>query len=254
MFVVIFLNVMYNYYRIGVDIMDFKTFLLGLLICFLLSFLLGIERQFRRRFIGLRTMILVSVGSYLFVSFSFLLTGYQADASRIAAQVVAGIGFLGAGVIIKDNRDGKVRGLTTAATLWCDSSIGVLCAGGFIKEAVAATFVVLFANIILRYINIFINSKVEEKTIKETFQLVFDVGTENIDKVREFVVEYIDKVDHIETDSYQVQKGKITLEVIVRKSDLLKLDKFIHKVVADFKIGSYEFKKISETKLEDSDE
>lgn len=234
--------------------MEFKTFLLGLVICFLLSFLLGIERQFRRRFIGLRTMILVSVGSYLFVSFSFLLTGYQTDASRIAAQVVAGIGFLGGGVIIKDNKNSRVRGLTTAATLWCDSSIGVLCAGGFVKEAIAATAVVLFANIILRYINLFVNSKVEEKTILETFQLVFDVGLEKIDKVREFVIEFIDKVDHIETDSYKVEKGKITLDVIVRKSDILKLDKFIHKVVSDFEISSYEFKKISEVKLEDNDE
>lgn len=234
--------------------MEFKTFLLGLLICFLLSFLLGIERQFRRRFIGLRTMILVCVGSYMFVSFSFLLTGYQADASRIAAQVVAGIGFLGAGVIIKDNRDGKVRGLTTAATLWCDASIGVLCAGGFVKEAVAATFVVLFANIILRYINIFINSKVEEKTIKETFLIVFETDLEKIDKIREFVVGFIDKVDYIETDSYNVKKGKLTLELVIRKSDLLKLDKFINKVVADYNINSYEFKKISEVKLEDNDE
>lgn len=234
--------------------MDFRTFLLGLLICFLLSFLLGIERQFRRRFIGLRTMILVSVGSYLFVSFSFLLTGYQADASRIAAQVVAGIGFLGAGVIIKDNKDGKVRGLTTAATLWCDSSIGVLCAGGFIKEAVAATFVVLFANIILRYINIFVNSKVEQKTIMESFSVEFNVGNEKVDKVREYVIDFIDKVDYIESDSYKVEKGKMTLQVVVRKSDLLKLDKFIHKVVSDFGINSYEFKKISEVKVEDNDE
>lgn len=234
--------------------MEFKTFLLGLLICFLLSFLLGIERQFRRRFIGLRTMILVCVGSYMFVSFSFLLTGYQADASRIAAQVVAGIGFLGAGVIIKDNREGKVRGLTTAATLWCDASIGVLCAGGFVKEAVAATFVVLFANIILRYINIFINSKVEEKFILETFSMVFKADNEKIDKLREFVVGFIDKVDYLETISYNVEKGKLTLEVVVRKADLLKLDKFINKVVADFSISSYEFKKISESKLEDNDE
>ena len=234
--------------------MDFRTFLLGLLICFLLSYLLGIERQFRRRFIGLRTMILVSVGSYLFVSFSFLLTGYQADVSRIAAQVVAGIGFLGAGVIIKDNKDGKVRGLTTAATLWCDSSIGVLCAGGFIKEAVAATFVVLFANIILRYINIFVNSKVEQKTIMESFSVEFNVGNEKVDKVREYVIDFIDKVDYIESDSYKVEKGKMTLQVVVRKSDLLKLDKFIHKVVSDFGINSYEFKKISEVKVEDNDE
>lgn len=234
--------------------MDFRSFLLGLLICFSLSFLLGIERQYRRRFLGLRTMILVSVGSYLFVSFSFLLTGYQADATRIAAQVVAGIGFLGAGVIIKDNKNSKVRGLTTAATLWCDSSIGVLCAGGFIKEAIVASLVVLFANVILRYINIFVNSKVEEKTIMETFSVVFNAGIDKVDKVREYVVNFIDKIDYIDTESYEVDNGKLKIEVVVRKSDLLKLDKFIHKVVADYAINNYEFKKISESKLEDNDE
>lgn len=234
--------------------MNFRSFLLGLLICFLLSFLLGIERQYRRRFLGLRTMILVSVGSYLFVSFSFLLTGYQTDASRIAAQVVAGIGFLGAGVIIKDDKNSKVRGLTTAATLWCDASIGVLCAGGFIKEAIVASLVVLFANVILRYINVFINSKVEEKTIMETFSVVFNAGVDNVDKVREYVVNFIDKIDYIDTESYEVNKGKFRIDILVRKSDLLKLDKFIHKVVADFGINNYEFKKISESKLEDNDE
>jgi len=233
---------------------EFKSFLLGLLICFLLSFLLGIERQYRRRFLGLRTMILVSVGSYLFVSFSFLLTGYQTDASRIAAQVVAGIGFLGAGVIMKDDKNSKVRGLTTAATLWCDSSIGVLCAGGFIKEAIVASLVVLFANVILRYINVFINSKVEEKTIMETFSVSFNSGVDNVDKVREYVVNFIDKCDFIETESYEVNKGKLRIDVIVRKSDLLKLDKFIHKVVADFRINNYEFKKVAESKIEDNDE
>ena len=234
--------------------MDNKSFFLGLLICFLLSFLLGIERQYRRRFIGLRTMILVSVGSYLFVSFSFLLTGYQTDASRIAAQVVAGIGFLGAGVIIKDSKNNKIRGLTTAATLWCDSSIGVLCAGGFIKEAIVASLVVLFANVILRYINMFVNTKVEEKSILETFMITFNVGMDNIDKVREYVISFIDKVEYLETESYEVNKGKLTLEVIVRKSDILKLDKFIHKVVSDYSVNNYEFKKISESKLEDNEE
>ena len=234
--------------------MEFREFLLGLLICFLLSFLLGIERQYRRRFLGLRTMILVSVGSYLFVSFSFLLTGYQADASRIAAQVVAGIGFLGAGVIIKDNKNSKVRGLTNAATLWCDASIGVLCAGGFIKEAIVASLVVLFANVILRYINMFVNSKVEEKWIMETFMITFNVGLDNIDKVREYVVSFIDKVDYLETESYEVNKGKLSLELVVRKSDILKLDRFIHKVVSDYNISNYEYKKVSESKLEDNEE
>ena len=234
--------------------MEFNNFLLGLLTCFLLSFLLGIERQYRRRFLGLRTMILVSVGSYLFVSFSFLLTGYQADASRIAAQVVAGIGFLGAGVIIKDDKNSKVRGLTTAATLWCDASIGVLCAGGFIREAIVASFVVLFANIILRYVNMFINGKVEEKSILDTFSIVFNCGIEKIDKVRENVFSFVNKADYIDVDSYEVDKGRITLNVMVRKSDIIKLDRFINKVVTDFKINSYEIKKISESKLEDNEE
>lgn len=236
--------------------MDFRSFLLGLLICFLLSFLLGIERQFRRRFLGLRTMILVSVGSYLFVSFTFLLTGngYTTDAGRVAAQVVAGIGFLGAGVIIKDNKNSKVRGLTTAATLWCDASIGVLCAGGFVKEAIVASLVVLFSNIILRYLNVFVNSKVEEKSILETFLIVFNVGVDNVDKVRENVVNFVNKAEYLETDSYEVDSGKLKIEVIVRKSDLLKLDRFIHKIVSDYSIGNYEFKKISESKIEDNEE
>lgn len=234
--------------------MEFKDFLLGLLICFLLSFLLGIERQYRRRFLGLRTMILVSVGSYLFVSFSFLLVGYQADASRIAAQVVAGIGFLGAGVIIKDNINSKVRGLTTAATLWCDASIGVLCAGGFLKEAIVASLVVLFANVILRYINSFVNGKVEQKNILDKFLVVFDAGVNKVDKVRECVINFIDKSEYIDTESYGVEKGKLTLELIVRKADILKLDKFINKVVLDYSISNYEIKKISESKLEDNEE
>ena len=234
--------------------MEFREFLLGLLICFLLSFLLGIERQYRRRFLGLRTMILVSVGSYLFVSFSFLLTGYQADASRIAAQVVAGIGFLGAGVIIKDNKNSKVRGLTTAATLWCDASIGVLCAGGFIKEAIVASLVVLFANVILRYINVFVNSKVEEKIIIETFLVSLDAGVDNVDKLREYVVSYVSKNEFLDTESYEVDKGKLSVELVVRKIDILKLDKFIHKLVSDYNISSYEMKKISESKLEDNEE
>ena len=88
-------------------------FLFNLSICFLLSFFIGFERQYRKRIIGLRTTILVSLGAFLFVTFSFSVG--SSDISRIASQVVTGIGFLGAGVILKDGK--KIRGLTTAATL-----------------------------------------------------------------------------------------------------------------------------------------
>ena len=109
-------------------------------------------------------------------------------------------------------------------------------------------------NVILRYINVFINSKVEEKTIMETFSISFNSGVDSVGKVREYVVNFIDKCDFIDTESYEVNNGKLIIDVIVRKSDLIKLDKFIHKVVADFKINNYEFKKIAESKIEDNDE
>lgn len=234
--------------------MNFNTFLIGLLICFLLSFSLGLERQIRRRFIGLRTMILVAIGSYMFVSFSFLITGYNSDATRIAAQVVAGIGFLGAGVIIKDNEKTKVRGLTTAATLWCDAAIGVLCAGGFIKEAIVASLVVLFANIILRYVNTMINNRIEDKITSEIFSITFKNCKKNTDSIMEFITNLVDKSDYMEASNYKVEDDTIALLVNIRKSDDSKINKFINKVVTTFDIKNYEYKKIDEVRLDEEND
>ncbi len=133
--------------------MEYLSFLYELIICFLLSFLIGFERQYRRRSIGLRTIILVSIGSFLFVTFQKSFPG--SDMNRIAAQVVAGIGFLGAGVIIKDDKG--VKGLTTAATLWCSAAIGILCGANLLIEAAIGTVVILFINIILRQVDNRIN-------------------------------------------------------------------------------------------------
>ena len=131
----------------------YTEFLIRIIICFLLSFCIGIERQYRRRAIGLRTVILVSLGSFLFVRFSFNFPG--SDTTSIAAQVVAGIGFLGAGVIIKDGK--TVKGLTTSATLWCAAAIGILTSAGLLFEAAVGTLLILFTNIVLRTINTKIN-------------------------------------------------------------------------------------------------
>lgn len=197
-------------------------------------------------------MILVSIGSYLFVSFSFLLTDYQIDVTRIAAQVVAGIGFLGAGVIIKDSKNSKVRGLTTAATLWCDASIGVLCAGGFIYEAIVASLVVLFANIILRHVNSFINNRVEGKNILEKFTIEFT--SNKCADILNYITDFVDKIDYLEVDNYNVDKGHVSVDILVKKFDLLKFDRFVNRVVTEYNISNYSVKKISESRLEDNDE
>ena len=181
--------------------MGYSEFSFGLLICFLLSFILGIERQYRRRSLGLRTMILIAIGSYLFVSFSFLLSDYNIDATRIASQVVAGIGFFGAGVILKDTEKNKVRGLTTAATMWCDAAIGVLCAGGFIEEAVVATLFVLFANIVLRYINHFINDRTKNKSISEVFNV--KINSDDISKISKIVKQELNQPEMFKDSSHK---------------------------------------------------
>lgn len=230
--------------------MNFLDFVIGLSVCFLLSFVLGLERQYRRRSLGLRTMILVALGSYMFVSFSFLINGYQIDVSRIASQVVAGIGFLGAGVIIKDNEKNRVRGLTTAATLWCDAGIGILCAGGFIKEAIVASLFVLFSNIILRHVNSLVNDRVEDMSTNETFNI--SINTPDTQKLMEYITDTLSRDNSLKGNNYKINDSKLTFNLIVKKNEDKKVDRFIINLVNTFKISKYEYKKVEEIKLDET--
>ena len=231
--------------------MDYSEFSFGLLVCFFLSFILGIERQYRRRSLGLRTMILIAIGSYLFVSFSFLLSGYNIDATRVASQVVAGIGFFGAGVILKDNEKNKVRGLTTAATMWCDAAIGVLCAGGFIEEAIVAALFVLFANIVLRYINHFINDKTRNKSISEVFNVKISSG--DVSKITEYINKYIIDKKDTEIINFIKDDNDIEFDFVVKKNDEKKFNDFIIEIISKFKIKKYEYRKLDEYNIDDEE-
>lgn len=139
-----------------------------------LGAVIGFERQYRARMAGLRTNALVAAGATLFV----LLSGYGfngpgADPTRIAAQIVSGIGFLGAGVIMRDGLN--VRGLNTAATLWCSAAVGALAGVGLFEPAVAGTIVVLVANVALRWVGRFVDRRPEageETTTAYTFLAV----------------------------------------------------------------------------------
>ena len=117
----------------------------------LLGGAIGVERELRDREAGLRTHLLVSVGSALFTIVSaygfhdFLVHGgslVRTDPTRIAAQIVTGIGFLGAGAIIREGL--SVRGLTTAATLWGVAAIGLACGAGYYTAAAVTTAIVIF--------------------------------------------------------------------------------------------------------------
>ena len=120
-----------------------------------LGSLVGLERQWRARLAGLRTNALVAAGAALFVllsKYGFLdiarLTGASYDGSRVAAQIVSGIGFIGGGVILREGL--SVRGLNTAATLWSTAAVGSLAGAGLYVLACFGALVIVTANLVLR--------------------------------------------------------------------------------------------------------
>jgi putative Mg2+ transporter-C (MgtC) family protein len=130
------------------------AFVLRLGCALLCGVLIGVERQWRQRTAGLRTYTLVAVGSALFVSLGALTPG-DSSPTRIAGQIVTGIGFLGAGVIMRSGLN--VRGLNTAGTIWCSSAVGTMAGSGFFWQSIAGAVLVLAINTLLRPLVALIN-------------------------------------------------------------------------------------------------
>ena len=119
-----------------------------LLLAALLGGILGLERETRNKSAGLRTNILIAIGSALFTLMSIELSDPRAaDPGRVAAQIVTGIGFLGAGAIMRT--DAGIHGLTTAATIWVNAAVGVAVGGGEYHLAIIATVVTLAVLLVL---------------------------------------------------------------------------------------------------------
>lgn len=129
------------------ETLDFAT---RLLVALAFGAAIGVERQWRQKSAGLRTNTLVSMGSAAFVLLSIKIGG---DATgRIASYIVSGIGFLGAGVIMKDGV--SIQGLNTAATIWCSAAVGALCGIGMFLEAAIMSVAVMLTHIVLRPIGV----------------------------------------------------------------------------------------------------
>jgi putative Mg2+ transporter-C (MgtC) family protein len=131
----------------NIDLASFYDTLVSLAAAFILGGLIGFERQYRQRTAGLRTNVLVAVGAAVFVDMANRLYGHE-GAIHVVGYVVSGIGFLGAGVIMRE--EGNVRGLNTAATLWGSAAIGACAGADLLLESALATGFVLAANTLLR--------------------------------------------------------------------------------------------------------
>jgi putative Mg2+ transporter-C (MgtC) family protein len=132
--------------------MEIKQFIIRLLVAMVAGFLIGLERQLHHKSAGVRTNGLVSMGSAIFVLISLEITkDMGGDATRIIGQIVTGIGFLGAGVIL--HQGVNVQGLTTAATIWCSSAIGCLAAAGYFGEVAVSVIGVVIVNVAFRWLD-----------------------------------------------------------------------------------------------------
>lgn len=136
----------------AINIIDYEM-LIRLLIAALLGLAMGLEREFKRKSLGLKTILVISIVSCLLTivsiqsSYIFPATAYaeiRMDPLRLAAQIVSGVGFLGAGVILR-REDDTVSGLTTAAIVWGAAGIGIATGAGFYIEAIIGVMLLLFS-------------------------------------------------------------------------------------------------------------
>jgi putative Mg2+ transporter-C (MgtC) family protein len=141
-------------------------FLLNITVALVLGIGIGLERQWRQHQAGLRTNTLVALGAALFVSLSRLMDDANSP-TRIASYIVSGLGFLGGGVILRDGL--TVKGMNTAATLWCTGAVGTLAGAGFPLQAAAGTAAVLAVHLGLRPVVGWIETRAKTTTDVETY-------------------------------------------------------------------------------------
>jgi putative Mg2+ transporter-C (MgtC) family protein len=148
--------------------------------------LIGSERQVRQRMAGLRTNALVALGAAAFVTFSGLYPD-EVSPTRVAAQIVSGIGFLGAGIIFRDGFN--VHGLNTAATLWCSAAVGMMAGAGAWPHALLLTGLVVFINLGLRPLVKWLKRKTRAGVpISRSFRVVITCLPEQEAQVRALVL------------------------------------------------------------------
>lgn len=177
-----------------------EGFAIRLAIAVLLGIVMGAERQLTKHKTGILTNVIVCVGSFAFTAFSYLAPDVNTDVTRVAAQIVSGIGFLGAGVIISDGT--KIKGINTAASIWASASVGILCCLDKWWFAALVAGTIVLAHLIIHPITEYITKKQEynkEKSDKqETFYRITIVcSEENADEIKKNIIEYFRELDGV---------------------------------------------------------
>lgn len=194
------------------QIADFLDTLISLFTAFVLGTLIGAERQYRQRTAGLRTNVLVAVGAAAFVDLAMHLEGAD-GAVRVIAYVVSGIGFLGAGVIMKQGMD--VRGLNTAATLWSSAAVGSCAGADMVAQAAALTVFVIAGNTLLRpLVNAINRIPLDEKSLEATYYFKLAVALDALPDMRDRLVDKLEEAKYPVADVEIVETGDDLIEIV----------------------------------------
>jgi putative Mg2+ transporter-C (MgtC) family protein len=184
-------------------------------VCFVAAFifgtLIGAERQYRQRSAGLRTNVLVAVGAAAFVDFGIRLAGPAS--TQVMAYVVSGIGFLGAGAIMKEGLN--VRGLNTAATLWCSAAVGAAAGAGLVAESALLTLFVIAGNTLLRpLVNRINRIPLDEETGEATYEVRLSTNPRAADEARAALIDLLEKAHYPVADVTTDERGDETVEIV----------------------------------------
>jgi putative Mg2+ transporter-C (MgtC) family protein len=200
---------------------DFADSLVSLFAAFVLGTIIGAERQYRQRGGGLRTHVLVAVGAATFVDIGMHLNG-NAGGTQIIAYVVSGVGFLGAGVIMKEGSN--VWGLNTAATLWCSAAVGACAGADLAFEAIALTCFVLAGNTLLRpLVNAINRAPLDQGATEAIYEVHLTTDADSLDDSRELLRH------ELETTNYPIRE----IEVIEREQGGIELAAVLTSTAAD---------------------
>ena len=204
---------------------EVNKFLLAILLCGLI----GVEREFRSKQAGLKTLIMMGLGATLFTILSIKIGGGSMD--RIASNIVTGIGFLGAGVIFKE--DNQVKGLTTASVIWIVAAIGMAVGAGYYIQAISVTAIVLVSLIVFP----FVEDAMERRYTKRIYRIVKEFDNEDLDKYEEYI--RISNLKFIR-GKQQLRDGKISGTWIAVGSPE-RHKKFVDRMLLDEKILAFDF-------------
>jgi len=196
------------------DPANFLDTVVSLGAAFVLGTLIGAERQYRQRTAGLRTNVLVAVGSAAFADLAARIGG-PGDAMRVVANIITGVGFLGAGVIMKEGLN--IRGLNTAATLWCSAAVGACTGTDMLAEALLITFIIIAGNTLLRPLATAIDRiPIDARASEVTYEVRVTTDAASASRVRDLLSDMLDEAKYPASDIEAEEHPGGSVDVVAR--------------------------------------